>query len=243
MKLRDYVLKYGDMAWVKVANALLEDHGQFTGKECEERWNFVQENHVRGPWSSEEDDHLRELVAHFGAKKWNFLAREFPGRTGKQCRERWHNHVDERVNKTEWTKAEDQMLCDYQQLMGNKWSEMSRIFNGRSENSIKNRFNSLCARGMASRTSRPSDLLQNTIASCSDLKSKVGAGAMAPRHDQDLNKSNNRPSKGPHTRAPKQPNITTVSSSSRKVASEGKGGAVGWARGSRVSCSGWEGGS
>ncbi|CAN0227624.1 unnamed protein product, partial [Hapterophycus canaliculatus] len=78
----------------------------------------------------------------------NLLARAFPGRSGKQCRERWHNHVDERVKKGEWSAEEDQILCEAQRQLGNRWSEMSRILVGRSENAIKNRFNSLNAKGL-----------------------------------------------------------------------------------------------
>ncbi|CAN0034661.1 unnamed protein product, partial [Heterosigma akashiwo] len=41
------------------------------------------------PWTKEEDARLTELVAQFGARKWNKIAPHLPGRNGKQCRERW----------------------------------------------------------------------------------------------------------------------------------------------------------
>eukprot|EP00903_Cladosiphon_okamuranus_P011636 g10945.t1 len=147
--LRDLVLRSGEVDWTKIAVAIEWDSGTVTPAECRERWAYVKETPVKGPWSSEEDDHLKRLVEQYGAKKWNLLARAFPGRSGKQCRERWHNHVDAHIKKGEWTAEEDQILCEAQRQLGNKWSEMSRILTGRSENAIKNRFNSLNAKGLA----------------------------------------------------------------------------------------------
>ncbi|CBJ32619.1 conserved unknown protein [Ectocarpus siliculosus] len=148
--LRDLVLRSSEeINWNQIATAIEWDSGAVTPSECRERWNYVKETPVKGPWSSEEDDHLKRLVDEFGSKKWNLLARAFPGRSGKQCRERWHNHVDGRVKKGEWSAEEDQILCEAQRQLGNKWSEMSKILVGRSENAIKNRFNSLNAKGLA----------------------------------------------------------------------------------------------
>ncbi|CAM9359125.1 unnamed protein product [Ectocarpus sp. 13 AM-2016] len=148
--LRDLVLRSSEeINWNQIATAIEWDSGAVTPSECRERWDYVKETPVKGPWSSEEDDHLKRLVDEFGSKKWNLLARAFPGRSGKQCRERWHNHVDGRVKKGEWSAEEDQILCEAQRQLGNKWSEMSKILVGRSENAIKNRFNSLNAKGLA----------------------------------------------------------------------------------------------
>ncbi|CAM9688644.1 unnamed protein product [Discosporangium mesarthrocarpum] len=138
MILRESVLRFGEGAWGRVAPSIESDCGSVTPRECEKRWTQVRDTPVKGPWSFEEDCHLRVLVGRHGPKKWTVLAMEFPGRTGKQCRERWYNHVDDRVNKTNWTREEDRRLCEFQRRLGNKWSEMSRILNGRSENSIKN---------------------------------------------------------------------------------------------------------
>ena len=48
-----------------------------------------------------------ELVAAHGAKKWSVIAARLPGRIGKQCRERWHNHLNPYINKTAWSEEED----------------------------------------------------------------------------------------------------------------------------------------
>ena len=82
-------------------------------------------------------------MAKFGPKRWALIASHIPGRAGKQCRERWLNHLDSRVVKSDWTPDEDAILLDAQQRVGNKWSEIARGLPGRAENAVKNRFNSL----------------------------------------------------------------------------------------------------
>ncbi|MCO5606559.1 hypothetical protein L7F22_060747 [Adiantum nelumboides] len=48
---------------------------------------------ARGPWTPEEDSYLRQLVERYGDKKWSVIAQHLQGRIGKQCRERWQNHL------------------------------------------------------------------------------------------------------------------------------------------------------
>ena len=52
---------------------------------------------LKRPWTSDEDSKLFELVGKYGPKKWSFIAAHIPGRVGKQCRERWQNHLNPQV--------------------------------------------------------------------------------------------------------------------------------------------------
>jgi len=54
---------------------------------------------VKGPWTEEEDRKVIELVKIYGLKKWKIISSFLPGRIGKQCRERWTNHLDPNIKK------------------------------------------------------------------------------------------------------------------------------------------------
>jgi hypothetical protein len=60
----------------------------------------------------QEDDKLRSLVAKYGPKKWATIAEVMSGRVGKQCRERWHNHLSDDVIKTPWLMDEDLIIFE-----------------------------------------------------------------------------------------------------------------------------------
>ncbi len=107
---------------------------------------------ARSPWIKKENDFLVSYVTHHHAEKWSriadalniaFLKKGEQKRTGKQCRERWHNQLDPGIKKGNWTLEEDELIRravngSYEK----RWADISRqVFKGkRSDNDIKNRW-------------------------------------------------------------------------------------------------------
>ncbi|CAA7401869.1 unnamed protein product [Spirodela intermedia] len=102
-----------------------------------------KERHVVS-WSQQEDDLLRAQVGIHGIENWTSIAAQFKDKTGRQCRRRWFTYLNTECKKGGWSPEEDALLCEAQKIFGNRWTEIAKVVSGRTDNAVKNRFNTLC---------------------------------------------------------------------------------------------------
>lgn len=138
--LRQAVESHREKNWKAIAAEVPgRNHTQ-----CLQRWTKVlAPGLVKGHWSPQEDDLLRRLVAS-EQKNWGEVAAKIPGRTSKQCRERWHNHLDPNIVRGAYSPEEDRIILEAQARLGNRWSVIAAMLPGRTEDAVKIRWKSHC---------------------------------------------------------------------------------------------------
>ena len=89
-----------------------------------------------------EDAMIKFLAQRYnGDINWKEIAQQVPGKTTRQCRERYQTYLAPGINVAPFTREEDELLLQKVSELGSKWSVISQFFNGRSANSLKNRYN------------------------------------------------------------------------------------------------------
>ena len=140
--LRAAVELHDGKNWKAIAEAI---PGR-THVQCLQRWKKVlQPGLVKGHWTDDEDELLMSLVTRpgMGVNSWVAIAAHIPGRTAKQCRERWSLNLDPSIKKGPWSPLEDAQLLELHSRFGSRWADLAKFMEGRTENAVKTRYKSL----------------------------------------------------------------------------------------------------
>eukprot|EP00299_Pterocystis_sp_00344_P007831 c271_g1_i1.p1 GENE.c271_g1_i1~~c271_g1_i1.p1 ORF type:complete len:446 (+),score=48.85 c271_g1_i1:60-1397(+) len=134
------------------STAMVSGHAHVAAQQASVHPNLVHSEshsamHMRSPstqtrrsWTPEEDKRLLELVNAEGGNCWSQIATHLEGRVGKQCRERWRNHLDPNIRRDSFSPEEDDRILELVQELGTRWSKIAQRLPGRTENAVKNRY-------------------------------------------------------------------------------------------------------
>ncbi|CAN8269409.1 unnamed protein product [Cochlearia groenlandica] len=111
----------------------------------------------RGLWSPEEDDKLLRYINTNGHPSWSSVPK-LAGlqRCGKSCRLRWINYLRPDLKRGSFNAEEEQLIIDVHRILGNKWAQIAKHLPGRTDNEVKNFWNSCIKKKLLSQGLDPS---------------------------------------------------------------------------------------
>ncbi|KAM2323072.1 hypothetical protein PS1_019945 [Malus domestica] len=152
----------------------------------------------KGPWTPEEDQKLVQYIEQHGHGSWRALPKLAGlNRCGKSCRLRWTNYLRPDIKRGKFSEEEEQTILHLHSILGNKWSTIATHLDGRTDNEIKNFWNThlkkkLIQMGFDPMTHQPrTDLFSNlsqllALANLQDLMQQYQPLDHINQHDATL---------------------------------------------------------
>ncbi|XP_025012074.1 myb-related protein 308 isoform X2 [Ricinus communis] len=148
-----------------------------------------KEHTNKGAWTKEEDERLINYIKLHGEGCWRSLPKAAGLlRCGKSCRLRWINYLRPDLKRGNFTEEEDELIINLHGLLGNKWSLIAARLPGRTDNEIKNYWNThirrkLYNRGIDPQTHRPLNSTTSVATANSDTTTSATAALISSRKE------------------------------------------------------------
>lgn len=139
-------------------------------------------NVKKGPWSPEEDAKLKEYIEKFGTGgNWIALPQKVGlKRCGKSCRLRWLNYLRPNIKHGEFSDEEDMAIINLFSNIGSRWSIIAAQLPGRTDNDIKNYWNTKLKKKLMSMMNQPSSHRNSRPSSSSTNNNMILSSSSSP---------------------------------------------------------------
>ncbi|XP_025014111.2 transcription factor MYB4-like [Ricinus communis] len=120
---------------------------------------------TKGTWTPDEDQKLITYINRYGIWNWNEMSKAAGlSRSGKSCRLRWMNYLRPNLKHGNFTREEEETIFKLHEMLGNRWSAIAAKLPGRTDNDIKNYWNTNAKKQLKNKATSAGDNLQEVKA-------------------------------------------------------------------------------